>query len=360
MSGSTHSGTAVARPVVAGVTSALPPPVAQADVADMAERLHPGLASSRLRAMFANAAIDTRHLALPLDAYAEPRPLAERSALAVGLGRELAGAAAERALARSGVVAGEVETLVFVSSTIVRSPELGTDLVPLLGLVPSVRRVPLVGMASLGGAAGVGLAADLVRAGSGPVLVVAAEMNSLTATATDLTPEAVAILTLFSDGAAAVVVAPEAGSGPGPRLEVVGYHSTLVPDSLDVMGFSMGDDGLRWHLSPRVPEVAAATVRPAIEAAVASVGWSLDDLQHVLLHPGGAKVLDAVVDALGLPGDSLRWSRRRLAAHGNLSSVTLLTVLEDFLGDQPPPGRGIATAMGPGFGYESLLVELAG
>lgn len=245
--------------------------------------------------------------------------------------------AAERALGAAGVAAADVETLVFVSSTVVRSPEAGTDLVDGLRLRPTVRRVPLVGMASLGGAAGVGLAADLVRAGSGPVLVVAAEMNSLTATAGDLSPEAVAILTLFSDGAAAVVVAPESDGGPRPRLEVVGYHSTLVPDSLDVMGFAMGDDGLRWHLSSRVPEVAAATVRPAVEAAVASVGWSLDDLRHVLLHPGGAKVLDAVVDALGLPADALRWSRRRLAAHGNLSSVTLLTVLEDFLGDEPTP-----------------------
>lgn len=360
MSGSSHRDSAVTRPVVAGVASALPPPVAQADVAAMAERLHPSLASSRLRAMFANAAIDTRHLALPLDAYAEPRSLGERSDLALHLGIELSGRAAERALATARVAAVDVDTLVFVSSTVVRSPEAGTDLVGGLGLRPTVRRVPLVGMASLGGAAGVGLAADLVRAGSGPVLVVAAEMNSLTATAGDLTPEAVAILTLFSDGAAAVVVAPEGGGGPGPRLEVVGYHSTLVPDSLDVMGFAMDDDGLRWHLSSRVPEVAAATVRPALEAAVASVGWTLADLRHVLLHPGGAKVLDAVVDALGLPADALRWSRRRLAAHGNLSSVTLLTVLEDFLGDQPRPGRGIATAMGPGFGYESLLVELTG
>ena len=344
---------------MAGVASALPPPVPQADVAAMAERLHPDLADSRLRAMFANAGIDTRHLALPLDDYAEPRSLGDRSTLALRLGVDLSGRAAEAALRQAQVAPAEVDTLVFVSSTVLRSPEAGTDLVGGLGLPPTVRRVPLVGMASLGGAAGVGLAADLVRAGSGPVLVVACEMNSLTSTAGDLTPEAVAILTLFSDGAAAVVVAPDASRHAGVRLEVVGYHSTLVPDSLDVMGFAMGDDGLRWHLSSGVPEVAAATARPAVEAAVASVGWSLGDLRHVLLHPGGAKVLDAVIDALGLPPDALRWSRRRLAAHGNLSSVTLLTVLEDFLGDDPGPGRGIATAMGPGFGYESLLVELA-
>lgn len=350
--------------MVAGVVAALPPAVGQDEVAVIAQRLHPGLAGSRYLEMFANAGVESRHLALGLDEYLVPRSLGERAALAEELGRELATDAAEHALAASGVDPAAVETLVFVTSTIVRAPEVGVDLIAALGLSPTVRRVPIVGLASLGGAAGIGLAADLVRAGSGPALVVGCEMNSLTYVAGDPSPEAVAILALFSDGAAAVVVAPDgarlspSSSPMAPRLEIVGYHSTVVPDTVDVMGFAMTDDGLRWRLSPAVPDVARRTARGAIEAAVASVGWNLADLDHVLVHPGGAKVLDAAVGALGLPADAVRWSRRRLAAHGNLSSVTLLTVLQDFLGDDPAPGRGIATAMGPGFGYESVLVEL--
>ncbi|MEZ5141296.1 MAG: hypothetical protein R2726_02075 [Acidimicrobiales bacterium] len=349
------------RPVVASVVSALPPAVDQREVAAVAPRLHPELAGSRYLDMFTNAGIESRHLALGLEEYLVPRSLGERAALAEVLGGELAADAAEHAMAASGIDPADIETLVYVSSTVLRAPEPGVDLIERLGLPTTVRRVPIAGMASLGGAAGIGLAADLVRAGLGPAVVVACEMNSLTFVAGDPSPESVVTMALFSDGAAAVVVAPDDALPASPaRLEVVGYHSTLVPDSLDVMGFAMTDDGLLWHLSPDVPDVARRTARGAMEAAVASVGWTLADLQHVLLHPGGAKVLDAAIDALALPADALRWSRRRLAAHGNLSSVTLLTVLQDFLGDEPPPapGRGIATAMGPGFGYESVLVEL--
>lgn len=345
-------------PEVTGIATAFPDAHPQGDVADLAVRIWPELAGSRYLGVFANAGIERRHLVEPLAWYEHPHPFAEREARTCAVAVDLGERAAVAALGQAGVEPGEVDALVYVSTTTLRAPNLDVDLVPRLGLRWDVRRIPVFGFASLGGGAGLGLAADLVRAGHRTVLLVASEVNSLTFVPDAPTPEALVTLALFSDAAAGVVVqAADRPDGSEPLVRLVGHHSTLVPDSLDVMGFDATEVGLQWRLAPTVPEVARRHTRSSVEAALGSVGWTLDDLDHTLLHPGGVKVLDAAAEALGLAPDALRWSRRSLAEHGNLSSVSLLSVLRTFLDDDPPAGRGLCTSMGPGFGYEHVLFE---
>jgi alkylresorcinol/alkylpyrone synthase len=343
-------------PEIVAAASALPAPVAQQDVADVATSLAGDLAP-RAAQVFANAGIEHRHLARPLEWYGEPHSPGARFEMACIEGVALGTQAARAALDAAGVPADAIDTLVFVSTTTVRAPSLDVSLAATLGLRADVRRVPLFGLASLGGAAGLALAADLVRAGDGHALVVACELNSFMFVPGRPTMESLVTTALFSDGAAAVVVRA-GGEGDGPTTRLVGRHTTLVPDSLSVMGFDPTDEGLQWRLAPDVPEVAEQWAAPSVEAALASVGWSIADLEHVLVHPGGAKVLDAVEDALGLARGALGWSRRTMADHGNVSSVTVLLVLEAFLRSGPGPGRGLLSAMGPGFAFEHVLFEV--
>jgi alkylresorcinol/alkylpyrone synthase len=340
-------------PGVLAVASALPPPVDQREVARLAVRLAPQVAPDRVEAIFTNTGIRHRHLAMPVEWYAHLHDLAERQRLAADLAVALGAEAARRALGAAGVGPSEVDAVVLVTSTVLRSPGVEASLVGALGLRPDVRRVPLGGLASLGGAAGLALAADLVRAHPGPVLLVAVELNSVAFVAGEAPLETAVSMALFSDGAAAVVVGP---TDRGVRL--LARHSTLVPASEPVMGFEVVDEGLRWRLAPEVPEVAARHARASVEAALATVGWSLGELDHVLIHPGGAKVLDAVAAVLDLPPDAMEWSWEAMRDHGNVSSVTVLLVLEHFLAASPAPGRGLLTAMGPGFAFEHVLVEL--
>jgi alkylresorcinol/alkylpyrone synthase len=344
------------------VCSALAPEVPQDDVATFVAGLYPELPPDRVRSLFANAGIERRHLARPLDWYADPHEPGERFDLACAEALELGVRAARAALEAAGVDSRSVDSVVFVTTTAVRSPALDASLVPALGLRPDVRRVPLFGLASLGGASALALAADLVAAGDRCVLVVATELNSLmfAPRAEPGSMQSAVIMALFSDGAAAAVVSSGSAASGGHRLQLVGRHSTLVPDSLGVMGFDMTSTGLRWRLAPGVPEVARLHVTSSVDSALATLGWRRGDLDHVLVHPGGAKVLAAVEDALGLPEGSLSWSRRAMREHGNLSSVTVLVVLEAFLASQPRPGRGLLTAMGPGFGFEHVLFEIVG
>lgn len=337
---------------VLSVASALAPAVPQRDVAAAVERRFPD-APPRHLAMFANAGITTRRLVREPQWYLAPDTLAGRAGLAVVEGTRLATEAATAALVAAGRSAGEVDAVVVATSTVVRSPGLDVALADSLGLRADVRRVPLGSMASLGGANSLAVGADLVAAGHGCVLVVVVEVNSLTYVPGDGSPGELATLALFSDGAAAVVLGPPGAGGP---LGVVGTHAEVVPDTLGVMGFDVDDDGLRWRLAPDVPDVAARHVGASVDAAAAAVGWDPAEVEHLLVHPGGVRVLDAVVGALGVDPARLAPSLAVLDECGNLSGPTVLVVLERHLAAGPLAGRALLVAMGPGFGFEHVAL----
>ena len=356
--GTTHSAGAtpadsVGRAVVASAATALCPAVPQGEVRDLAGVLYPHLVGTKYLTMFDNAGITTRRLARPVSWYAEPHSQTERFALAVEVGADRAHHAAASALGAAGVDAADVDAIVVASSTVVRTPGLDVALVGSLGLRSDVRRVTIGSFASLGGAAALALGADLVAAGHRTVLVVACEMNSFMFTPGDDSPGALAPMALFSDGAAAVVLTAD---GDPNGLRIVGTHAQLVPDSLGVMGFDVNDDGLAWRLAPNVPEVAAAHAGGSVAAALGSVGWETSSVDHLLVHPGGVRVLDAVADAIGVGRDRLAVSLEVLADMGNVSGATVLAVLERHLAAGPPPGRTLLTAMGPGFGFEHVMM----
>jgi alkylresorcinol/alkylpyrone synthase len=345
-------------PVVRAVATELCPAVPQSAVRDLALELWPQLAGSRYASVFDNAGIDHRRLAQPLEWYRTPHDPASRAALAVTHGEALAASAARSALTAAGVEPADVDAVIVSSTTVVRSPGLDAPLVAALGLRHDVRRVSVAGPASLGGVGGLALGADLVRGGHRVVLLVAVELNTLSFSIDSIDPsmpvdpQDVVTLALFSDGAAAVVLAAD-GDGPA----VVASRSELVPDSLWVMGFDLGNDGLRWRLHRDVPKVAAEYATSSIAAAVAAAGWETTDIDHLLVHPGGLRVLAAVADAAGVDEERLAASYAVLRANGNVSGVTALAVLAHHLDHGPDGGRMLLTAMGPGFGFEHVLLD---
>lgn len=339
-------------PEVISVASSLLVPFGQDEIADFATSLLPDIDPAKVHAVFDNTGIERRHLACPLSFYGQTVRPSVRYDMANDLARGYGTEAAQAALAQADVEADEVDTLIFVSTTVVRSPNLDVSLAVELGLRRDVRRIPIFGLASLGGATALGLAADLVNGGDGVVLIVAAEMNSLMFVPGNASMESLVTLALFSDGAAAAVVRENAGTTNS--IEIIDHRSTLVPDSLDAMGFDVTDQGLRWRLAPDVPELARAWARESVEDALAEVRWKVEDLDHLLVHPGGTKVLDAVEEGLDLVPGRLTWSREIMRDHGNVSSVTVLLVLERFLASRPAKGRGLLTAMGPGFAFEHV------
>jgi alkylresorcinol/alkylpyrone synthase len=303
--------------------------------------------------------VEGRHLALPVEQYDVLDTWGAANDAWIKVATDLGEQAARAALERAGVPAAAVGTIVFVSVTGIASPSVDARLVNRLGLPPGVRRLPLFGLGCVGGAAAVARAADVVRAyPDEAALVVAVELCSLTWQRDDLSMANLIAAGLFADGAAAVVVTgARRREGHGPRI--CATRSAFYPDTEDVMGWDISEHGFRVMLSPDVPAVVRRHLGGDVDRLLADHGLGRDDIHTWILHPGGPKVLLAMAEALGLPAPRLAPSWDCLRRAGNLSSVSVLLVLEEVARHRrPPPGAlGLLAAMGPGFCSELVLLR---
>lgn len=272
---------------------------------------------------------------------------------------ELAREACANALARAGRTAPEVDVIIDVSCTGISIPALDVALSSQLGLRADVRRVPITESGCAGGALGLGLAAQLAHSGQ-TVLLTAVELASLTFLEGDRSRTNLIAAVLFGDGAAAAVIAPDdAEHAPaGPSILAVGSH--LFPDSAQAMGFDVGTHGLRIVLQRELPAILRRNLRAAVLDFLERHGRAEDDLGLHLVHPGGRRILDTYEGLFALAPEDLRCSRESLRRYGNLSSASILTVLELALQDgvQPADGReALLVAFGPGLSAELALLE---
>jgi alkylresorcinol/alkylpyrone synthase len=222
---------------------------------------------------------------------------------------------------------------------------------------PSLARLPITQHGCAGGAVALRQAQEhLVAHPDHVVLVLAAEIPSVTFQPDDYSPENIVSTSLFGDGAAAVLLTAD---GEGDALRLVGADSTMFPSSLDLMGFHLTNGGLKIVLSKKVPEAIRAHAPLALARFLARHGLGLGEIRHFLLHPGGRKIIEGFEELLGLEDGALQVTRDVLARHGNLSSATVLFILDDFVrNDRGARGDlGLLVAFGPGFGCESLLLR---
>jgi alkylresorcinol/alkylpyrone synthase len=163
---------------------------------------------------------------------------------------------------------------------------------------------------------------------------------------------------LFADGAAAVLVVGDEVDLSGPEILATGSH--LFPDSYRIMGWDFLDDGMQLVLSPKLPSVVKQALPALIDRFLEGQRLQRSDLVHYVTHPGGAKVLDAYWESLSLAQEELEFSAEVLRRHGNISSVTVLVILEKWLNSPRArrPGHGLLSAFGPGFSAELVLFRV--
>lgn len=349
-------------PRIIAVAHALPPhTVAQQTVKEFARRVFAaaGEELERLLTVFDNACIDSRQFMMPLEWYLAPHSPLERTAVYQQQGIGLLEKAALHCLSRAGCSPGQVDHLIFVSSTGLATPTLDAHLINRLGMKPDTSRTPVWGLGCAAGAVGLSRAYDHCLAYPGHrVLLVALECCSLTFMAGDLTAKNLVATALFADGAAAVLVGGERAGGTGPAI--VGTRSHLFPDSYRVMGWDFQDEGMQLVLSPRLPLIVREELPALVDGFLSGHDLTLGKLVHFVTHPGGARVIDAYREALQLSRDDLRQTEDVLRFHGNMSSVSILLVLERWLasGGMTTAGHGLLSAFGPGFSAELLLFKV--
>lgn len=322
----------------------------------------------RLERLHRNVQVGGRHLALPLEDYPRLEGFGQANDAWIRVGREVGAAAMRDGLDLAGLAAGDVDALFTVTVTGVATPSLDARLVNDLGLRPDVKRVPVFGLGCVAGAAGIARAADYVRGFPGHVAVLlSVELCSLTVQRRDLSIPNLIATGLFGDGAAAVVVAgadvrlgsDDGGGEDAARPRVVATRSSFYPDTEDVMGWEITEDGFGIVLSAEVPQMVTERLAPDVDAFLADHDLARRDVSHWICHPGGPKVLEAMEAALELPRSALALTWKSLEDVGNLSSTSVLLVLRDTLEERrPAPGEwGVLLAMGPGFCSELVLLR---
>jgi alkylresorcinol/alkylpyrone synthase len=313
----------------------------------------------RLRSIFDHSRIETRQFMMPLTWYQQPHSQTERTRIYQQDGLALIAEAASTCLDRAGCRPDEVDQIIFVSSTGHATPTLDAHLINLLGMRPGTSRVPLWGLGCAAGAVGLSRAYDHGLAyPNHRVLLVALECCSLTFKVGDITMKNIVATSLFADGAAAVLIDGDSISEAGPSIFATRSH--LFPDSYGLMGWEFQDDGMQLVLSPDLPAVVREELPPLVETFLSAHHLVRQDLQHFITHPGGARVVDAYREALLLSDGDLRQTEAVLRRHGNISSVSVLVVLEQWLeeGGMATAGNGLLSAFGPGFSAEVLLFKV--
>jgi alkylresorcinol/alkylpyrone synthase len=311
-----------------------------------------------LEKLHVNACVDGRFLALPLSAYYGLSTWGQANDAWIESAQELGQRAIAEAVKRAGIALADIGAFYFVSVTGISSPSIDARLINRMRLSPSIRRLPIFGLGCVAGAAGIARAADYVRGYPGQVaLLLAVELCSLTLQRDDFSVANLVSSGLFGDGAAAVLVAGADVDLPGPRI--LATRSVFYPDTEDVMGWHISEKGFRIVLSPDVPEMARRHLGADVDRLLADVGLCRADVGSWILHTGGPKVLEATADALGLHNGELSASWDCLRRTGNLSSASVLVVLEEIMMQRRPvPGTlSVLAAMGPGFCSELVLLR---
>jgi alkylresorcinol/alkylpyrone synthase len=298
-------------------------------------------------------------LALPIEEYAALTDFTKANDAYINVALDLGEAALRQALDAAGIEPDEVDLVVTTSVTGLAVPSLDARLAHRVGLRQDVKRVPLFGLGCVAGAAGIARLHDYLQGWPGHVAVLlAVELCSLTFQRDDVSVANLIAVSLFGDGAAAVVAvgSQRANGARGPQ--VLAARSRLYPDSEAVMGWRIGATGFRIVLSADVPLIAERFLYKDVCGFLADHGLTLSDIAAWVCHPGGPKVIDAVQSAFDLPAQALARTRASLARIGNLSSVSVLDVLRDTLSPPPPDGAlGLMMAMGPGFCSELVLLR---
>jgi alkylresorcinol/alkylpyrone synthase len=315
-----------------------------------------GMRLEAIRNVIDNSHIDQRHSVFPVEYVIEPRPLAqinvEYKQKAVELGME----ATASALARAEMSPSDVDLLITVSCTGVMIPSLDAYIATEMGFRSDVRRLPITELGCAAGAAGLGRAWEYMNAfPDRTALLVAVELPTLTFQRKDFSQANLISAVLFGDGAAGVVVTGR--EAPGPRI--IASECFLFPNSLDAMGFDLRDSGFHIVLSKDVPQLIREKVRGLADGFLARQGLTRHDISAFLLHPGGQKLLSFMEAELDLTSADTEISWDVLRRFGNLSSASVLFILQETMTrrEMPPESYGLLMAFGPGFTAEMILLQ---
>jgi alkylresorcinol/alkylpyrone synthase len=315
-----------------------------------------------LEQFYTNVKVNGRYLAWPLERYREPTTFQERNDAYIETALELGERTICALLDQVHMSPQEIDQLTTISTTGIAVPALDARLMNRIPFSRGMKRLPLFGLGCMGGAAGIARTADYLQGHpKESVILFAIELCSLTIQRDDLSLANLVASGLFGDGAAAVLMVGDDHPQARPGLpRVLDSQSQFFPQTEHIMGWEITNSGFKVLLSADIASLAQSEVRPSMEAFLGRHNLTIPEIDHWLVHPGGPRVIQALEVGLGLPSEALRLSWESLAEAGNISSASVLLILDKFM-KRCPFGKtgehGVLMAMGPAFSAELVLLQ---
>lgn len=313
-----------------------------------------------IRAIFERAGVGYRHMMVGEDFYKQKRSTQERNDLYMPEAIRLGQRTIERGLSEAGIRADEIDDLIVVSCTGVNVPGLDLHLAGRMGMRHDLHRTCILGMGCYGAFPGLLRARQAVASQQGRrALVLTLELCSLHMQMED-SAENVVSSALFSDGAAMGLVSSDdtdTKNAHKPRLLRFATFSDYT--TFEHMTFDLTDEGFRMYLSSYVPDLLATQIKPFVDGLLASEKLDYEHVRFWGIHPGSTKIVDYVQNRLGLADSQVEYSHQVLHDYGNMSSATILFVLDRIqqCGHPSSGDYGVLLAFGPGLTMEGLLVQ---
>jgi alkylresorcinol/alkylpyrone synthase len=308
------------------------------------------------RKVILGAEIQERHSVIPLETVFADLSFQEKNDLYIEAAKEMAEAALLKACERADVSPSQLDYLITTSCTGFMIPSVDAYLVDKLGLRQNVIRMPITEMGCAGGTSGLTYAQRILRGDPGAkAALVCVEAPSVTFQRDDDSMENLVSTAIFADGAAAAILGDSDKLAP-VILDTNMYH---FPNSTHLMGYQLTNSGLKIVLDRAVPDAIAEHFEKFFFPLLKRNQLEIADIDHFVFHPGGKKIIQQVEKLLRPFGKNVDASRTVLGSRGNLSSATVLYVLEKVIAvAKPAKGElGYMLAFGPGFSAQSLLLE---
>ncbi|MEN1783779.1 MAG: 3-oxoacyl-[acyl-carrier-protein] synthase III C-terminal domain-containing protein [Bacteroidota bacterium] len=306
--------------------------------------------------IFEGAGVDKRYGIMPIEAVFTQTSFEAKNDLYSKAAISLGKTALQKALHKADWAPKSLDFIITVSCTGIMIPSLDAYLVNLLGLRQDIIRMPVTEMGCAAGVSGIIYAANFLRANPNKrAAVIAVESPTATFQHSDKTMANMVSAAIFGDGASCVLLSSKQ-SDNGPK--VVGEGMYHFYDAITMMGFDLTDSGLKMVLDPKVPEVIAAHFPKFTYPFLENLGTSMERVSHLIFHPGGKKIVQTVDTLFGQLGKNIDLTRKILKDYGNMSSATVLYVLEAFMEKEIAEGeQGLILSFGPGFSAQRVLIE---
>jgi alkylresorcinol/alkylpyrone synthase len=310
----------------------------------------------KVKKIFEGAAVDKRYSIMTPEEVFSDLSFEERNNIYVREGIKLGAKCLTSALKKAAWQAQDLDYIITVSCTGIMIPSLDAYLINLLKLRQDIVRLPVTEMGCAAGVSGMIYAKNFLKANPGKrAAVVAIESPTATFQLNDFSMANIVSAAIFGDGAACVLLSSnEEDSGPEILAEEM-YH---FYDAEEMMGFKLTNTGLQMVLDVEVPETITNHFPDIIHPFLAKNSLTIQDIDHLIFHPGGKKIIQIVEELFGQLGKNIDETKEVLRLYGNMSSATVLYVLERIMDKKPSVGeKGLMLSFGPGFSAQRVLLK---